>query len=59
MFFNVTFTIDTGVGSLSVPVERKLYNLNGKEALVPEKGIFIEETVYPDGTRKVRKIIIQ
>jgi O-glycosyl hydrolase len=57
--FNVTFTIDTGVGSLSVPVERKLYNLNGKEALVPEKGIFIEETVYPDGTRKVRKIIIQ
>ncbi len=58
--FTVTFKVATAVQQLPVSAAQvKLYYLNGKECLEPEpeNGIYIEETIYPDGTRKVRKTI--
>ena len=62
--FTVSFKVATGVRQLPVSdagATLRLYYLNGRECLEPEpgKGIYMEETVYPDGTRKVRKTIIQ
>ena len=62
--FTVSFKVATDVQQLPVSdagATLRLYYLNGRECLEPEpgKGIYMEETVYPDGTRKVRKTIIQ
>ena len=60
--FTVTFKLATGLRQLPVTgTSVRLYYLNGRECLEtePGKGIYMEETVYPDGTRKVRKTIIQ
>ncbi|MBR4842091.1 MAG: InlB B-repeat-containing protein [Bacteroidaceae bacterium] len=60
--FTVTFRIATVVQSAPLSgTVKKLYYLNGRECTEPEpeKGIYIEEILYPDGNRKVKKTIIQ
>ena len=59
--FTVTFKVATEIRQPVSGALVRLYYLNGRECLEPEpeKGIYIEETILSDGTRKVRKTIIQ
>lgn len=53
----VTFAIDTGVEEKSVTLTSvKCYDLNGKECLKPENGLYIEVQTWSDGSRTVRKV---
>lgn len=53
----VTFMIDTGVDApANLPVSVSYFDLNGKECLHPENGLYIEVRTWPDGSRSVRKV---
>ncbi|MDE5869809.1 MAG: hypothetical protein K2H18_06215, partial [Muribaculaceae bacterium] len=50
----------SGVGSVTVDadiVSRTYFNLNGVEVSDPSNGVFVERSVYSDGTVKSAKVI--